>query len=98
MDLSGKTLLCLMGAAAAWMGSFLIAYLRRNLKVGGDSHTKDKPQRMHQHDVCRLGGLGIMFGLVVYAVLSAAPGDLVLRSEPFPWVVFVGCPFFCWVF
>ena len=95
MDVSGKTFLCLMGVAAAWMGSFLIAHLRRNLKVGGDSHTKDKPQRMHQHDVCRLGGLGIMFGLVVYAVLSTAPGDLVLRSEPFPvWVVFVGLPVF----
>ena len=40
-----------------------------------------------------------MFGLVVYAVLSTAPGDLLLQSEPFPvWVVFVGLPVFCWVF
>ena len=34
MDLSGKTFLCLMGAAAA-DGVFLIAHLRRNLKLVG---------------------------------------------------------------
>ena len=77
------------------MGSFLVAHLRRNLKVGVDSHTEDKPQRMHQHEVSRLGGLGIMVGLAVYAVLSTVPGDVMQQSEPFPvWVVFVGLPVF----
>ena len=87
---------CFMGVAAAWAASFLIAFCCKSSAIGRDSNLEDKPQRMHVHQVGRLGGLGIVFGLAVYAVLSTFPAKSDFAyHEPFPvWVVFVGLPVF----
>ena len=87
-----NALVCFMGVAAAWAASLLIAYCCKSSVIGRDSNLEDKPQRMHIHQVGRLGGLGIVFGLAVYAVLSTFPAKSDFAyHEPFPvWVVFVG--------
>lgn len=56
----------------------------------------DKPQRMHQHRVSRLGGIGIIVGLGTYSALSLPTSSASgLIPETFPvWIVFVGLPVF----
>ena len=81
---------------AAWLVSFMLSHLGKNFQFGGDDHFGQKPQRMHQHQVCRLGGIGIMAGLCVYTLFSVPSGATASASpEPFPiWIVFVGFPVF----
>ncbi len=90
---------------AAWLASFLLSQVGGALQFGADDHLGQKPQRLHQHQVCRLGGLGLMAGLGVYTLLSVPSGALGSANlEPFPiWLVFVGLPVFafgiiedCW--
>lgn len=84
-----------MGMAAAWVVSLGIVFLRRNLKWGQDSQFQNKPQRLHQHEVSRLGGIGIILGLAAYAIFSVGPISGNMQPEPFPvWVVLVGLPVF----
>ena len=52
-----------LAAGAAWLASFILSHITQNFNVGIDNHLGDKPQRFHQHLVCRLGGVGIMVGL-----------------------------------
>ena len=87
---------CFMGVAAALAASFLIAFCCKSAAIGRDSNLESKPQRLHVHQVGRLGGLGIVFGMAVYAVLSTLPAKSGFAyHEPFPvWVVFVGLPVF----
>ena len=94
-----------LAAGAAWLASFLLSRLGVRFQFGADDHLGSKPQRMHQHQVCRLGGVAIMAGLGMYFLLSlpsgaSGPAD----TEPFPiWLVFVAFPVFafgviedCW--
>jgi UDP-N-acetylmuramyl pentapeptide phosphotransferase/UDP-N-acetylglucosamine-1-phosphate transferase len=85
-----------LAAGAAWLASFMLSHLAKSFNIGIDDHLGDKPQRFHQHQVCRLGGLGIMAGIGVYALLSFPAGTAAANIlEPFPvWVVFVGLPVF----
>ena len=85
-----------LAAGAAWLVSFLLGRLGTNFEFGGDDHLGQKPQRLHQHQVCRLGGIGLMAGICVYTLLSlpSSPSESA-KPELFPvWVVFVGLPVF----
>ena len=90
---------------AAWLASFLLSQMGAAFQFGADDHLGQKPQRLHQHQACRLGGLGLMAGLGVYTLLSVPSGALGSANlEPFPiWLVFAGLPVFafgiiedCW--
>ncbi len=94
-----------LAAGAAWLASFLLSRLGVRFQFGVDDHLGSKPQRMHQHQVCRLGGVAIMAGLGMYFLLSLPSGASgSANQEPFPiWFVFVGLPVFifgivedCW--
>ena len=94
-----------LAAGAAWLASFLLSRLGKHFEFGGDDHLGQKPQRLHQHQVCRLGGVAIMAGLGMYFLLSLPSGTSgSANQEPFPiWFVFVGLPVFifgivedCW--
>jgi len=85
-----------LAAGAAWLASFLLSRGGVRFQFGGDDHLGDKPQRLHQHQVCRLGGIAIMGGIGVFFLLSLPSGSLEQASpEPFPiWFVFAGLPVF----
>ncbi len=81
---------------AAFLASFMVSRFSTVVQFGSDCHIKDKPQRLHQHKVSRLGGIGILAGIGVFALLSlpTASGSGLVH-EPFPvWIVFVGLPVF----
>ena len=81
---------------AACLASYLIGRLSATARLGSDCHMDEKPQRLHQHQVSRLGGIAIIIGLGTYTLLSLpAPSASTLIREPFPiWLVFVGLPVF----
>jgi len=94
-----------LAAGAAWLVSFLLSRWGIRFQFGADDHLGSKPQRMHQHQVCRLGGIAIMAGLGMYFLLSLPSGtSRPADTEPFPiWLVFVAFPVFafgvmedCW--
>ena len=94
-----------LAAGAAWLVSFLLSRWGIRFQFGADDHLGSKPQRMHQHQVCRLGGAAIMAGLGTYFLLSLPSGSSgTADTEPFPiWLVFVAFPVFafgimedCW--
>ena len=94
--LSGQLTNAVFAVGAAFLCSFLISQCSRVFRFGLDCHMGDKPQRMHQQQVPRLGGIGIMAGLGTYTLLSLpSTSSLGLVTEPFPvWIVFAGFPIF----
>ena len=87
----------------AFLASFLVSRLSSVFQFGSDCHLEEKPQRMHQHQVSRLGGVGIIVGLGTY-ILLGLPETSVFTLEVSPlWVILVGLPVFifglaedCW--
>ncbi len=79
---------------ASWLVSFFLSRTGKSLMLGVDDPLESKPQRFHNHQVCRVGGVGILVGLGVYTLLSVSEGlSGSANAEPFPvWIVFVGGP------
>ena len=90
-------------AGAAFLASYMVSSFRRVGQVGSDCHMGDKPQRMHQHQVSRLGGIGIIAGLGTYILLSLSTTSVFTPEVSILWVVLAGLPVFafgmiedCW--
>ena len=86
----------LFAAGASWLVCFLISGMQKTAKLGQDDPTNDKPQRVHFHEVSRLGGVGIAIGFGVCAVLafpedSSASGWV---TYPLILVLIAGAPVF----
>ena len=98
-----RLILAGFATGAAFLASYMVSSFRRVGQVGSDCHMDDKPQRMHQHQVSRLGGVGIITGLGTY-ILLGLPETSVFIPEVSPlWVILVGLPVFifglaedCW--
>ena len=88
---------------AAFLASFLVSRFGRVFQFGSDCHLEEKPQRLHGHQVSRLGGVGIITGLGTY-ILLGLPANSIFITEISPlWVILVGLPVFafglaedCW--
>ena len=85
-----------LAASASWLVCFLISGVHKTTQLGQDDHVNDKPQRMHHHDVSRLGGVGIIIGLVVCVVLAVPSGSSTsgLATHQLFWLLIAGAPVF----
>ena len=86
----------LFAGATSWLVCFLVSGMHKTTKLGKDDHTNDKPQRMHHHDVSRLGGVGVILGLWVCVIL-AFPGESSASGpamSPLFWLLIAGAPVF----
>ena len=86
----------LFAGATSWLVCFLVSGMHKTTKLGKDDHTNDKPQRMHHHDVSRLGGAGVILGLGVCVIL-AFPGESSASGpamSPLFWLLIAGTPIF----
>ena len=85
-----------LAASASWLVCFLISGVHKTTQLGQDNHVNDKPQRMHHHDVSRLGGVGIIIGLVVCVVLAVPSGSSTsgLATHQLFWLLMSGAPVF----
>ena len=86
----------LFAGATSWLVCFLVSGVHKTTKLGKDDHTNDKPQRMHHHDVSRLGGVGVILGLWVCVIL-AFPGESSASGpamSPLFWMLLAGAPIF----
>ena len=86
----------LFATGASWLVCFLISGMHKANKLGRDDHTNDKPQRMHFHEVSRLGGVGVAIGLGVCVVLAFPEGSSASGRVTYPLilVLIAGAPVF----
>ena len=77
----------LFAGATSWLVCFLVSGVHKTTKLGKDDHTNDKPQRMHYHEVSRLGGVGVAIGLGVCAVLAFPEGSSAAGRVTYPLIL-----------